>query len=96
MLLDLIGDMTQLAKSALWVGRVWLFMIEEMRWRAVGIHDKYKALGISVVVQFLEQRSQNISDGRPAAMAQPSVAYSFCRLAENCFSENGQRGLVCR
>jgi hypothetical protein len=65
LLLDLIGDMTQLAKSALWVGRVWLFMIEEMRWRAVGVHDKYKALGISVVVQFLERRWQNISDDRP-------------------------------
>ena len=66
---NLIGNATQLAKTTLRVTVFPLLGIREMRRRAVGIHDEHKSLGIGVPMQFSEDRTQNIPNGRPTTMA---------------------------
>ena len=63
------GNASELAEAAFWVGGIWRVVRGQVRRSAIGIHDKDKALGIGVIMDFLEDRWQNRFDGGPSTVA---------------------------
>src|SRR5467141_318929 len=61
-----VGNASELAEAAFWVGGIWRVVRGQVRRCAVGIHDKDEALGIGMVMDFLEDRWKDRFDGGPA------------------------------